>query len=29
MDKDQALKMGRYLGDAENLAALVDERIKP
>jgi len=29
MDKDQALKMGKYLGDAEKLAALVNERIRP
>jgi hypothetical protein len=29
MDKDQALKMGKYLGDAEKMAALVDERIRP
>jgi hypothetical protein len=29
MDKDQALKMGKYLGDAENLAVLVNERIRP
>ena len=29
MNKDQALKMGKYLGDAEKLATLVDERIRP
>jgi hypothetical protein len=29
MNKDQALKMGKYLGDAEKMAALVDERIRP
>ena len=29
MNKDQALKMGKYLGDAEKLAALVNERIRP
>ena len=29
MDKDQALKMGKYLRDAEKMVALVDERIKP
>ena len=29
MDKDQALKMGKYLRDAEKMAALVDQRIKP
>ena len=29
MDKDQALKMGKYLGDAEKMAALVDKRIRP
>ena len=29
MNKDQALKMGKYLGDAEKLAALVKDRIKP
>jgi len=29
MDKNQALKMGKYLGDAEKLAALVNERIRP
>ncbi len=29
MDKDQALKMGKYLGDAEKLAALVNDRIRP
>lgn len=29
MDKDQALKMGKYLRDAEKMAALVNERIRP
>ena len=29
MNKDQALKMGKYLGDAEKMAALVNERIRP
>ena len=29
MDKDQALKMGKYLRDAQKMAALVDERIRP
>jgi len=29
MDKDQALKMGKHLGEAASLAALVDERIRP
>ncbi len=29
MDKDQALKMGKYLGDAENLAVLVNDRVRP
>jgi len=29
MDKDQALKMGKYLRDAEKMATLVNERIKP
>jgi len=29
MNKDQALKMGKYLGDAEKLAVLVNERIRP
>ena len=29
MDKDQALKMGKHLGDAKRLAAIVDERIRP
>ena len=29
MDKDQALKMGKYLRDGEKLAALVNERIRP
>ncbi len=29
MDKDQALKMAKYLGDAEKLATLVNERIRP
>ncbi len=29
MNKDQALKMGKYLGDAEKMAALVNDRIKP
>ncbi len=29
MDKDQALKMGKYLGDAEKLAALINDRIRP
>ena len=29
MDKDQALKMVKYLREAEKMAALVDKRIKP
>ena len=29
MDKDQALKMVKYLMDAEKMAALVDKRIRP
>ena len=29
MNKDQALKMGKYLGDAEKMAVLVNERIRP
>ena len=29
MDKDQALKMGKYLRDAEKMATLVNERIRP
>lgn len=29
MSKDQALKMGKYLGDAEKLAALVNDRVRP
>ena len=29
MDKDQALKMGKYLREAEKMAALVDKRIRP
>lgn len=29
MDKDQALKMGKHLGNAEKLAALVNDRIRP
>ncbi|MCJ7682723.1 MAG: hypothetical protein MUO68_00350 [Desulfobacteraceae bacterium] len=29
MNKEQALKMGKYLGDGEKLAALVNERIRP
>jgi hypothetical protein len=29
MDKDQALKMGKFLRDAERMATLVNERIKP
>ena len=29
MDKDQALKMEKYLGDAEKMATLVNERIRP
>ncbi len=29
MNKDQALKMAKYLGDAEKMAALVNDRIKP
>lgn len=29
MSKDQAIKMGKYLGDAEKMAALVNDRIKP
>jgi hypothetical protein len=29
MNKDQALKMGKYLGDAEKMTALVNDHIKP
>jgi hypothetical protein len=29
MNKDQALKMGKYLGDAEKMAALVNDRVRP
>ncbi len=29
LNKDQAIKMGKYLVDAEKMAALVNERIKP
>ena len=29
MDKDQALKMGKYLRDAEKMATLVNDRIRP
>ena len=29
MNKDQALKMGKYLGDAEKMATLVNDRVKP
>ena len=29
MNKDQALKMGKYLGDGEKLAALVNDRVRP
>ena len=29
MSKDQALKMGKYLGDAEKMAALVNDRVNP
>ena len=29
MDKDQALKMGKYLRDAEKMATLVNEHIRP
>jgi len=29
MNKDQALKMGKYLGDAEKMAALVNDHVKP
>lgn len=28
-NKDQALKMGKYLGDAEKMAALVNDRVRP
>ncbi len=29
MNKDQALMMGKYLGDAEKMAALVNDRVRP
>ena len=29
MDKNQAPKMGKYLGDAEKMATLVNDRIRP
>jgi hypothetical protein len=29
LDKDQALKMGKYLKDAQKMATLLNERIKP
>ena len=29
MDKDQALKMGKYLRNAEKMVTLVNERIRP
>ena len=29
LDKDQALKMGKYLRDAQKMATLLNERIKP
>lgn len=29
MNKDQALKMGKYMGDAEKLAALVNDHVRP
>jgi len=29
MNKDQALKMGKYMGDAEKLTSLVNDRVTP
>ena len=29
MNKDQALKMGKYLRDAQKMATLLNERIRP
>jgi len=29
MDKDQAIKVGKYLRDAEKMAVLLDDRIRP